>query len=185
MHSSDYRTFKFGCTPLIWRHTHICSVSNFAEEKIHQFCTKFGSSGACEVDLVIWAWKISSWILVPWHMKYRWNLSTSTCFCWLWWCCNVLHRNHVTWDLGHVFFWNNLWSYMLKNVWILALYLNILAQFLVHIRDMVYCHCLSLRNVSLQQDPHYSGVTWRLCFVRKRNCVNTDWCIDVRKTPQT
>lgn len=46
--------------PLIWRHTHICSVSNFAEEKIHQFCTKFGSSGACEVDLVIWAWKISS-----------------------------------------------------------------------------------------------------------------------------
>ena len=104
MHSSDYRTFKFGCTPLIWRHTHICSVSNFAEEKIHQFCTKFGSSGACEVDLVIWAWKISSWILVPWHMKYRWNLSTSTCFCWLWWCCNVLHRNHVTWDLGHVFF---------------------------------------------------------------------------------
>lgn len=48
-----------------------------------------------------------NWILVPWHMKYRWNLSTSTCFCWLWWCCNVLHRNHVTWDLGHVVFETN------------------------------------------------------------------------------
>ena len=74
------------------------------------------------------------------------------------------HRNYVTWDLGHVFFETDYGLICQKNVWILALYLNILAQFLVHMRDMVYCHCLSLRNVSIQQDPRYSGVTWRLCL---------------------